>query len=350
MSFSWRNIRVVFLLQVAIASLVVLLCMLGLAAAYGQLPFAGPVIAASLVALGAIGMATWMGYRATKRMLAPVHWMLREVSRWDPARPDTHVFAPERIPTALQGDARKLVDALHGLGARVDACVARERDFTRDASHELRTPLTVIRMAADLMAHDDGLSERSRRSLARIQSANASMEALMEALLLLARDEHVPLETEDFQVRDIVEDAVAGLRADLEGKPVALEVEYAADPVLHAPPRVLGVMLGNLLSNAIRFTDAGCIRVRLQRDRIEVEDTGIGMDAALLARAFEPFYRGDGGQGGPGLGLSIAHRLGQRCGWPLQLESTPGVGTRAAILLGASTQDHRHVAGASADR
>lgn len=350
MSFSWRNIRVVFLLQVAIASLVVLLCMLGLAAAYGQLPFAGPVIAASLVALGAIGMATWMGYRATKRMLAPVHWMLREVSRWDPARPDTHVFAPERIPTALQGDARKLVDALHGLGARVDACVARERDFTRDASHELRTPLTVIRMAADLMAHDDGLSERSRRSLARIQSANASMEALMEALLLLARDEHVPLETEDFQVRDIVEDAVARLRADLEGKPVALEVEYAADPVLHAPPRVLGVMLGNLLSNAIRFTDAGCIRVRLQRDRIEVEDTGIGMDAALLARAFEPFYRGDGGQGGPGLGLSIAHRLGQRCGWPLQLESTPGIGTRAAILLGASTQDHRHVAGASADR
>lgn len=350
MSFSWRNIRVVFLLQVAIASLMVLLCMLGLAAAYGQLPFAGPVIAASLVALGAIGMATWMGYRATKRMLAPVHWMLREVSRWDPARPDTHVFAPERIPTALQGDARKLVDALHGLGARVDACVARERDFTRDASHELRTPLTVIRMAADLMAHDDGLSERSRRSLARIQSANASMEALMEALLLLARDEHVPLETEDFQVRDIVEDAVARLRADLEGKPVALEVEYAADPVLHAPPRVLGVMLGNLLSNAIRFTDAGCIRVRLQRDRIEVEDTGIGMDAALLARAFEPFYRGDGGQGGPGLGLSIAHRLGQRCGWPLQLESTPGIGTRAAILLGASTQDHRHVAGASADR
>ncbi len=339
MSFSWRNIRVVFLLQVAIASLVVLLCMLGLAAAYGQLPFAGPVLAAILVALGAIAAATWLGYRATKRMLTPVHWLLREVSRWDPARPDTHVFAPERIPPALQGDARKLADALHGLGSRVDACVARERDFTRDASHELRTPLTVIRMAADLIAHDDGLSERSRRSLARIQSANASMEALMEALLLLARDEQVPLETEDFPVRDIVEDAVARLRDELEGKPVDLQVEYAADPVLHAPPRVLGVMLGNLLSNAARFTDAGSIRVRLGHDRLEVEDTGIGMDAALLARAFEPFHRGDGGQGGPGLGLSIAHRLGQRCGWPLQLESTPGIGTRAAILFGGSTQD-----------
>ena len=338
MSFSWRNIRVVFLLQVAIASLVVLLCMLGLAAAYGQLPFAGPVLAAILVALGAIATATWLGYRATKRMLAPVHWLLREVSRWDPARPDTDVFAPARIPPGLQGDARKLADALHGLGSRVDACVARERDFTRDASHELRTPLTVIRMATDLMANDEGLSERSRRSLARIQSANASMEALMEALLLLARDEQVPLETEDFPVRDIVEDAVARVREELEGKPVALQVEYGAQPMLHAPPRVLGVMLGNLLSNAARFTDAGSIRIRLDHDRLEVEDTGIGMDAALLARAFEPFHRGDG-QGGPGLGLSIAHRLGQRCGWPLQLESTPGVGTRAAILFGASTKD-----------
>ena len=74
---------------------------------------------------------------------------------------------------------------------------------------------------------------------------------------------------------------------------------------------------GNLLSNAAQFTDAGSIRVRLGQDRLEVEDTGIGMDAALLARS-KPFQRGDGGQGGPGLGLSIAHRLGQRCGWPLQ--------------------------------
>ncbi len=339
MSFSWRNIRVVFLLQVAIASLVVLLCMLGLAAAYGQLPFAAPVLAASLVALAAIGVATWMGYRATKRMLAPVHWMLREVSRWDPRQPDTHVFAPDRIPPSLQGDARKLADALHGLGSRVDACVARERDFTRDASHELRTPLTVIRMAADLIAQDDGLSARSRRSLARIQSANASMEALMEALLLLARDEQVALETEDFPVRDIVDDAVDKLRLELEGKPVDLEVDCQAGPVLHGPPRVLGVMLGNLLSNAARFTDAGSIRVRLRQDRIEIEDTGIGMDAALLARAFEPFQRGTAVDAGPGLGLSIAHRLGERCRWPLRLESTPGVGTRATIVFAESVHD-----------
>ena len=72
----------------------------------------------------------------------------------------------------------------------------------------------------------------------------------------------------------------------------------------------------------------------LLADRIEVEDTGIGMDAAQLALAWEPFYRANQEQpAGPGLGLSIAHRLGQRCGWPVQLRSLPGKGTCATILL-----------------
>ena len=64
------------------------------------------------------------------------------------------------------------------------------------------------------------------------------------------------------------------------------------------------------------------------------------MDAAALARAFEPFYRASIEQTpGPGLGLSIAQRLGQRCGWPLQLASVPGHGTRASILFGAVDRD-----------
>ena len=184
MASSWRNIRVVFLLQVAIVCLVVVLCMLGLDAANGEV--VQPVtIAAIGIALLAIAAVTWMTYRATKRLLAPMDWLLREVARWDPQRPDTRALAPERIPYAVQGEVRMMADALHGLGERMDAYIARERDFTRDASHELRTPLTVIRVAADLIARDAALSERSRRSLGRIQGANAAMESLMDALLML---------------------------------------------------------------------------------------------------------------------------------------------------------------------
>jgi signal transduction histidine kinase len=328
-----RNIRALYLLQVAIVCLVVVLCMLGLAAADGHLPFAAPTLMAIAIALGAIAASSWMTYRAAKRMLGPVDWLLREVSRWDPRQPDTRALSPDRIPRDVEGDVRKMADALHGLGERVDAMLARERDFTRDASHELRTPLTVVRVAAELISHDEGLSERSRRSLGRIQGASAAMESLVDALLLLARDDAVPMEAEDFSVRELVEEEIDKIRPLLAGRDVALETRFDAEPELHAPPRALGVILGSLLSNAARFTNAGRIRVRVARDRVDVEDTGIGMDAQALARAFEPFYRADASQPGSGLGLSIAYRLGRRCGWPLQLASTQGQGTRATILF-----------------
>ena len=334
-----RPIRVAFLRPGAIASLVIVLCIQGRAAANGQLPNPVPTLAAMGIALLALVGVSWMTYRATKRALAPMNWLLRQVERWDPRYPDLGTLARERVPSYVQGPTRQLVETLHALAERMNAYIARERDFTRDASHELRTPLTVIRVASDLIAQDPNLSERSRRSLGRIQGANTQMESLMDALLLLARDEDVELETEDFAVREIVEHELERVLPLAKDKGLELALEIDADPKIHAPPRVLGVILGNLLSNAMRFTDSGRIAVRLAADRIEVTDTGIGMDAAALARAFEPFYRANLDQpAGPGLGLSIAHRLGQRCHWPLQLASTPGEGTRATILFGAGIQ------------
>ncbi|GAB1408386.1 hypothetical protein MASR1M8_23050 [Thermomonas brevis] len=329
-----QQLREIFFLQVAIVCLVVVLAVLGVQTLSGRTAYPGFTFAAIGIATAAVGVVMWMSYRATKRTMAPVDWVLRQVARWDPQRPDTHMLAPENVPAGVQGDARKLAEAMHQLAARLDAHVARERDFTRDASHELRTPLTVIRVATDLIGHDEGLSQRSRRSLGRIQAAVDSMEALTAALLLLARDQDVQPETEDFPARDVIEREVERIRLLAEEKGLALEVAVEAEPVLHGPPRILGVMLGNVLSNAVRFTGHGSVRLRLLADRIEVDDTGIGMDAASLARAFEPFYRVNIEQPeGPGLGLSIAHRLGERCGWPLQLASHPGEGTRATILL-----------------
>ena len=335
-----HHIREIFLLQLAIVCLVVIVCVLGVQAMYGAsaLPWLSAVAIA--FALIAVVSVTWLGYRATRRVVAPMDWLLREVAHWDPQHPDTGALASANLPAAMQGDVRKMAEALHALGQRLETYVARERDFTRDASHELRTPLTVIRVATDLIGHDDGLSARSQRSLARIQGATESMESLMSALLLLARDRDVPLETDEFQVREVLEHELEKVRSQLEGKGVSLVLDVQAEPLLHAPHRVLQVMLGNLLSNAVRFTDAGTVHVRLLQDRVEIEDTGIGMDAAALARAFEPFYRVSiENQVGPGLGLSIAQRLAQRCGWLLQLTSEPGQGTRACILFGAVNRD-----------
>ena len=284
-----------------------------------------------IMTLVAIYLVSWLTYRASKRLVSPVSWLARQVAEWDPRRPDVSTLAADRLPSDVQGEARQLAAALHGLAQRVTAHVARERDFTRDASHELRTPLTVIRVASDMAMAEDS-PPRVARALQRIQRAGRDMEAVIDAFLILAREAEVEPQSEDFDVADIVMDEAENARALLLNKPVDLEVTLHARPRLHAPPRVFQVVVSNLLRNACSYTDRGRIDVILDPDRVIVRDTGIGMSAESMVRVFEPFYRADPSRPqGSGLGLSIVSRLCDRFGWKIELDSELGRGTTATI-------------------
>ncbi len=295
------------------------------------------MVAAPLVlALLALMASALFTYRNARRIVAPLDFIARSVRDWDPMEPDPTMLGPDRLPTEAGPEARQLAGALQRMAERMRAFVRRERDFTRDASHELRTPLTVIRVASDLLAGDADLPERARRSLARIQGAGRDMESVIDAFLILAREGDVEPQREDFAVRDIVAEEAAAARALLGDKPVELVVTELASPVLHAAPRVLAVMVRNLLSNACTFTERGRVEVRIEADRIVVADTGIGMSADAVQRAFDPFYRAEPDRlTGKGMGLSIVRRLGDRFGWPVVLDSQPGRGTVATIRFGA---------------
>jgi len=290
------------------------------------------VIGPVLLALLLVAISTWLTYRLARRMTAPLHWLANEVRRWDPRDPDTSMLAPDKLPQESGIETRQLAGALQRMGDRTRSYMHRERDFTRDASHELRTPLTVIRVASDLMQSDPDLPERAHRSLARIQRAGRDMEAVIDAFLLLARESDVEPQREDFHVRDVVEEEVEKARPLLAGKPIELSINERASPRLHASPRVLGVMVGNLLANACTFTERGRVEVTILHDRIVIRDTGVGMGGETLRRAFEPFFRGDqANPAGRGMGLSIVRQLGERFSWPVNLESAPGQGTTATI-------------------
>ncbi len=290
---------------------------------FGTLP-----IVLTLIALYVV---TWLTYRASKRLVSPVTWLASQVSQWDPRDPDVSGLAADTLPPNVQGETRQLASALHGLAERVASHVARERHFTRDASHELRTPLTVIRVATD-MAMSEESTPRMDRALQRIQRAGRDMEAVVDAFLILAREPDVQPQSEDFDVAEIVLDEADNARTLLVGKQVDLEVTCNAKPRLHAPPRVLHVVINNLLRNACSYTDHGRIEVVLEQDRLSVRDSGIGMSAEAVARAFEPFYRADPEQPkGTGLGLSIVKRLCDRFGWKIEVESEPGQGTKVTV-------------------
>jgi signal transduction histidine kinase len=294
------------------------------------------VAAPLLLALLALAGSAWFTYRNARRIVAPLDWIARSVRDWDPMEPDPTALGPDRLPADAGPEARQLAGAQQRMAERMRAFVRRERDFTRDASHELRTPLTVIRVASDLLGGDADLPERARRSLARIQVAGRDMESVIDAFLILAREGDVEPQREDFAVRDVVAEEVGTARALLADKPVELVVAELASPVLHAAPRVFAVMLRNLLANACTFTERGRVEVRIEGDRVVVSDTGIGMSADVMQRAFDPFYRAEPDRlTGKGMGLSIVRRLGDRFGWPVVLDSQPGRGTVATIRFGA---------------
>ncbi len=285
-----------------------------------------------LLGLLAVYVLTWLTYRRSRRLVVPVNWLARQVSQWDPRDPDVRSIAADRIPGGGGSEVQQLSGALRDLSTRTHDFVQRERDFTRDASHELRTPLTVIRVATDMMLADEEIPARAQRTLARMQHACRDMEALIDAFLILAREAgNLPL-AEDFVVADVVGDEVEKARPLLANKPVTLDLVVAAAPRLRASPRVLAVMLGQLLENACTFTEQGHIELRIEADRIVMRDTGIGMSEDTLQKAHDPFYRADPfNPSGKGMGLPIVRRLGDRLGWPVVLESTPGVGTTVTI-------------------
>ncbi|WP_312236263.1 HAMP domain-containing sensor histidine kinase [Stenotrophomonas sp.] len=286
-----------------------------------------------LLTLLAVYGASWITYRASKRLVSPVNWLARRVSRWNPGHPEAADLAPDKLPADMQGETRQLAAALHSLATRVTAHVARERNFTRDASHELRTPLTVIRVASDMALGDHELSPRLQRSLNRIQRAGRDMEAVIDAFLILAREADVEPQIELFDVNEIVRYEVDNARELMAGRPVEIFLHSAGPVQLHAPPRVLQVVVSNLLRNACSYTDEGRIDVDVLEDRVVVRDTGIGMSAEALGRAFEPFYRAEPTRPqGTGLGLSIVRRLCDRFGWKVSLSSTLGTGTQAAVV------------------
>lgn len=213
------------------------------------------------------------------------------------------------------------------------------RDFIANASHELRTPLTSIQGFAETLASGGLGPEDAERCLETILRNVGRMRDLIEDLMELSRIENNANTTEPARV-DVVRLA-REMVVDL-GKRLAsaeLEATVATD---HAPEAwcdrsALQHVLENLLTNAIRYTDAGGrIRVLIEPKaellEITVEDTGIGIPEESRDRIFERFYRVDAARsravGSTGLGLAIVRHLVQAMSGTIRVESETGVGSR----------------------
>ena len=219
------------------------------------------------------------------------------------------------------------------------------REFVANVSHELRTPVTAVRSAAETLQNAAADDPVAARAFIGIIERNAErLHDLVEDLLDLSRIESrgLKLNIEALEV-DGVYDQVLSLFSERAAKRgTTLENEAEEDfPRVLADRRALEHVLTNLVDNAVKYCPNATIRLRAvahdQNIELIVEDNGPGIEQRHLPRLFERFYRVDAGRsrdiGGTGLGLSIVKHMVEAMGGSVNVESTPGVGTKFFVQL-----------------
>jgi len=281
------------------------------------------------LALIVIYLSTYLAYRVSRRAVSPVVGLAQSVKKLDPARPDP---AQLRLESPLDEDdeIQVLASALEDLVVRIGEFTERERRFTRDASHELRTPLTVIKMALDRLDRDTGIPDEARITLQRIRNSADDMQQLTKAFLLLARELEQGLAREWISVNDIVENELDRARMISPDSDISTRIVQDNDLSVFAHETIVESVIGNLVRNAVTYTDSGEVLVSVSGDQVTIEDTGPGMAPDEVDRVFKPYVQ-NRRRGGFGVGLTIVKRLTDRFGWPIEMDSEPERGTRVSV-------------------
>jgi signal transduction histidine kinase len=227
----------------------------------------------------------------------------------------------------------QLAAALDAYAERVHELVKRDREFNADVSHELRTPLAVISGATELLLAQRDLPEKTRNRILRIARAARQSTDITTALLHLVRAEQgTNQDSEAHDVRDIVEKLIHLHEPLLDKKPLELKIIGEDKVSVIAPESVIAVTVGNLISNAIRYTPSGEVVCTIGSGRVLVEDTGPGIPEKELSLVMNRHYRGEGVSGkGSGLGLAIVQRLCELYGWSIHFENKKTGGLRAEL-------------------
>ena len=278
--------------------------------------------------------SAWFAYRLARRAVSPVIQIAREVRNLNVETDQKLSLKSFPDNASADEEAKTLSRALNHLIDRVNNFLDRERTFTREASHELRSPLTVIRASADVLLKRNDLSASNRPFVEKIGRAARDMEELTQALLLLARENEVGSEQQNVVVNDVVEQEIS--KAELIYRDKDLTINFAQNFTLNlqAPGKILGLVFGNLIRNACAYTEQGGVNIIIGDKYVEIADSGIGIADKDLKAVFEPYFRIDNTvESGHGIGLSLVKRLTDRFGWPLTMNSEPGVGTTVRISL-----------------
>ncbi|MGB4813343.1 MAG: ATP-binding protein [Methylophilaceae bacterium] len=287
----------------------------------------------TLIALPFLAILLWFGIGAG---LQPLHRLKQEVKQRAARQlqPMTMSNVPEEVAP--------LVQSLNDLFARLTQTFENERRFTADAAHELRTPLAALKIQAQVAQRTQDTGKRNI-ALANLLTGVDRATHLIEQLLTLARvdPEHAAEAFKPVDLRRLAVNTMADLAPMAQAKHITLnlvasDLEASKFYTVNGIEAQLGILLRNLIDNAIRYTISGGVTIALHNSSgmtLEVSDTGPGIEDGEHAQVQQRFYRvSASGEQGSGLGLSIVKRIAELHGAKLDFgQATLGRGLKVSV-------------------
>jgi signal transduction histidine kinase len=303
------------------------------------------------VALFALGLSVLVSAAMARRMTTPLR-RLTEASR-GLAEGDLSQRVPPDEVRSGSSEIAELAVQFNAMADRLQESVEiirrdrdRSRDFLADVSHELRTPLAALRTFNELLK--EGAADDPEARAEFLESSGQQIERLdwlAQNLLELSKLDSglVLLDLRPDDLRAAVETAVEQSSAAARRRGIGLTLHLPDAPIrIRHDPQRIGQVVANLVANAVKFTQRGgsvSVNVAPTADgaRIEVVDTGVGIDAAELPHIFERFYRGSRANeargSGSGLGLAIVRSIVDMHGGTVEVESRVGKGSTFTVML-----------------
>ncbi len=239
------------------------------------------------------------------------------------------VFFPEIRP-AMEEIVR-LIDRMRGDLEQIRKTRDMRREFVANASHGLKNPLTAILGFAEMLQEGAAdTTEKQAKYLKVILQEGQRMMSVIQDILLLEKAEGAPTDLEEVKLNEIAREVAESLQPQCLKQGVHIRV--LGESTMHARREDIRELMDSLMGNAVRYNrEGGRVEVRLEPDRITVQDTGIGIAPEHIPLIFEPFYQvefsGQKSHPGTGLGLSVAVNIARRYGGTVRVDSVPGEGS-----------------------
>ncbi|WP_346317557.1 HAMP domain-containing sensor histidine kinase [Chitinophaga sp. YIM B06452] len=241
----------------------------------------------------------------SRRIWKPFYQTLRKLRAYKVDDAD-----PLQLGNSAVAEFRELNTAVEQLAERSRKAYVAQKEFAENASHEMRTPLAIFQGKLELLMQTDPLTEEQAELITDLATASQRMARLNKGLILLTRIQNGQFpETEEIAVKKTAEHLLSQYQAQIEQKNLQLEKDWLDDITVNVNPTLLEVLLGNLLSNAIRHNiPGGRIVVKLANGAFSVRNTGQPY-ALPEDRIFERFAKSSADADSMGLGLEIVNKI-----------------------------------------